>query len=91
MKESTVILLVETIFSDGYKIETIQRDSSQRCSGYLATIVVIAKSIPIQLMFDLQNKLHDDGITDIEVIGTQRDLREMDFEILKVEAQIEEA
>lgn len=93
MTESSVIsLLNEEIEKTlkGHKIEVIQRDTQDRCSGYIATIVVIAKEILPKTIFDIQKRLQEDGDSEIKVIGTQKDLREIDFEILKVEVEIEE-
>lgn len=60
------------------------------CSIYTATIMAYTKDGTIieQTLKDIIYKITNDGITDIKVVGTKRDLNDVDFEILICEAEI---
>lgn len=65
---------------------------SRRYDGmsiYSATIVVIVKddSISPQTLLDLYEKIKNDSL-DIEVVGTSKDIKDLKFEVLTLEANI---
>lgn len=92
MTELQAISIIETELDktlNGYKIKVISREF-YAFSEYSAQIVVIMKDEELlpQTLEDLYNKLKNDSITEIEIKSTNKDLKELDFEILSLEANI---
>jgi len=73
---------------DGYNIEIIGR-KYDGMSIYIATIAVILKDdvIQPQTLVDIYEKIKNDSL-DIEVIGTSKDIRDLKFEVLTLQAEI---
>ena len=93
MTELEAINILETEIKKtvtSFKIDVIARDYGDRCSEYTATIVAIVKDdlISTQTLKDIRDRLMNDGITEIMVVGTKKDLKDLSFEILTIEADI---
>jgi len=60
------------------------------CTKYQADIVVILKDdvITHQTLKDLTDYIMNEGIEELKIVGTKKDLRDLDFEILTIEAEI---
>lgn len=92
MTEANAISIIKTEVAktiSSFDIDVISRNF-EKCSEYIATIVVIFKddSIQPQTFIDLRDKLMNDGITEIRFVNTQKDLKDMNFEVLTLEAEI---
>ena len=92
MTEEHAISIIETELKktiSSVKIDIIKRNFTE-CSEYIAVIVAIFKDDAVlqQTFTDLRDRFMSDGITEISIIGTVKDLQDLDFEILTLEAQI---
>jgi len=72
-----------------FTIDVISRDFIG-CTKYTAKIVSIFKDdeITSKTLKDITDKFVDDGLTDFRIIGTSKDLRDLEYEILTIEANI---
>lgn len=72
----------------GFHIDVISR-KYVGMSTYDATIAVILKDDVIipQTLLDIYNKIKNDSL-DIEVVGTSKDIKDLKFEVLTLQATI---
>lgn len=96
MSEAEVIDIIKAQCDktlSGYSVVVLTRDATGVCSGYDAQIAVITKdgAISPRTVFDLQEHLHEAGVVDIRVQGTEKNIKDISFEFLKLEATIREA
>ena len=88
--EAIEIIRVEVEKSlDSFDIVVVSRQYNGRMSIYDAKIAVVAQAglIKPQTLVDLYEKIKNDSI-EMEVIGTSLDVKEMSFEVLTIEAEI---
>lgn len=74
---------------NGLAFHIVDRNFDNRTS-YIATIAVIVKDnvLTQDIIKSLITSLVDDGIDKIKVVGTQKRLDDLDFEVLTIEAEI---
>lgn len=91
MTELEAIEIIKTEVSktiNGFHIEVITR-KYDGMSTYDATIVVILKDDVIgpQTLVDIYEKIKNNSL-DIDVVGTSKDIKDLKFEVLTLEAKI---
>ncbi len=92
MTESDIVASIKTEVRktiNGFDIKVIKREFSS-ISKYIATIAVIAKNseIQTQTLSDVINYFVEHGDDRVRINGTQRELKDLDFEILIIEAEV---
>ena len=92
MTESEIVEQIKTEIEKtikGSTIEVIKR-TFIGVSKYKATIAVIAKdkSFTPEIISSVITYFIEEGNEKVEVLGTSRDLRELDFEVLTIDAEI---
>ena len=92
MTETKVIERIETELKDhinSFTVDVVGRDFTKR-TEYTADFVVLFKDklLTQDILKSLIDSLVDDGIDEIEVVGTQKKLDDLDFEVLTIRADI---
>jgi len=92
MTETEIVNQIKTEIEKtikGSKVEVIKR-TFIGVSKYKATIAVIAKdqSFTPTILLSVITYFIENGNEKVEVLGTSRDLRDLDFEVLTIDAEI---
>lgn len=92
MTEIEAINIIDAEISktvSGHKVVVVTR-KYDGMSIYVASIAVIMKDnvITPQTLVDMYNKIKNDSLDGMNVIGTSKEIKDLSFEVLTIEAEI---